>query len=123
MNPHLMLVRRTALALALLVTAIFSIAAQDKDQCNAVKVTLLQVNDVYQFAPVDQGARGGLARVLTLKKECEHREHALVEPQVADRMADGALVDEGDQTGEHDRDGVRRGDPGRRRGRPCSPGC
>ena len=68
MNPHLMLVRRTALALALLVTAILSIAAQDKDQCPVVKVTLLQVNDVYQFAPVDQGTKGGLGRVLTLKK-------------------------------------------------------
>ena len=68
MNSHLMFVRRTALALALLVTAIFPIAAQDKEQCNAVKVTLLQVNDVYQFAPVDQGTKGGLGRVLTLKK-------------------------------------------------------
>ncbi len=63
MNRHL---RRTALALALLLTAVFSITAQEK-QCN-VKVTLLQVNDVYQFAPVDQGTTGGLARVLTLTK-------------------------------------------------------
>jgi 5'-nucleotidase len=70
MNPHLMLVRRTALALALLVTAILSIAAQDKSQCN-VKVTLLQVNDVYQFAPVDQGTRGGLGRIMTLKKSIQ----------------------------------------------------
>jgi 5'-nucleotidase len=38
-----------------------------------VRVTLLQVNDVYQFAPVDQGTRGGLARVLTLKKEIEQQ--------------------------------------------------
>src|SRR4026208_2452211 len=70
MNPHLMLGRRTALALVLLVTAIFSIAAQDKSQCN-VKVTLLQVNDVYQFAPVDQGTRGGLGRILTLRKSIQ----------------------------------------------------
>ncbi len=33
-----------------------------------VRVTLLQVNDVYQFAPVDAGTRGGLARVLTLRR-------------------------------------------------------
>jgi 5'-nucleotidase len=33
-----------------------------------VKITLLQVNDVYQFAPVDRGARGGLARLSTLRK-------------------------------------------------------
>jgi hypothetical protein len=61
MNPRLMFARRTALALVLFVTVIFSIAAQEKTQCN-VKVTLLQVNDVYQFAPVDQGTRGGLGR-------------------------------------------------------------
>lgn len=34
-----------------------------------VTVTILHVNDVYQFAPVDGGKRGGLARILTLKKQ------------------------------------------------------
>lgn len=34
-----------------------------------VRVTVLHVNDVYQFMPVDGGKRGGLARLLTLKKE------------------------------------------------------
>ena len=34
-----------------------------------VRITILHVNDVYQFAPVDGGTRGGLARLLTLKKE------------------------------------------------------
>jgi 2',3'-cyclic-nucleotide 2'-phosphodiesterase (5'-nucleotidase family) len=67
MNRHLMFAGRTALALALSLAVIFSIAAQQKTECN-VKVTLLQVNDVYQFAPVDQGTKGGLGRVLTLKK-------------------------------------------------------
>src|ERR1043166_3710141 len=70
MHPHLMFVRRTALALVLFVAAIFSIAAQEKTQCN-VKVTLLQVNDVYQFVPVDQGTRGGLGRLLTLRKSIQ----------------------------------------------------
>jgi 5'-nucleotidase len=42
--------------------------AQAQREC-PVRVTLLQVNDVYQFAPVDGGARGGLARVSTLRKE------------------------------------------------------
>src|SRR5260221_1300964 len=42
--------------------------AQQQREC-PVRVTLLQVNDVYQFAPVDGGARGGLARVLTLRKQ------------------------------------------------------
>jgi 5'-nucleotidase len=92
MNPHLMLTRRrvpqrgtkstktlnqrgslfsaslsVGLALVLFITALFPAGAQEKGQCN-VKVTLLQVNDVYQFAPVDQGKSGGLARVLTLTK-------------------------------------------------------
>jgi len=47
--------------------AILSLSAQQKPDCT-VRVTLLQVNDVYQFAPVDLGTRGGLARLLTLKK-------------------------------------------------------
>src|SRR5215217_3226772 len=67
MNPRSMFARRTALALALFVSAILSIAGQQKTECN-VKVTLLQVNDVYQFAPVDQGTKGGLGRVMALKK-------------------------------------------------------
>lgn len=70
MNPHVMFARRTALALVLCITAIFSIAAQQSGECN-VKVTLLQVNDVYQFAPVDQGTKGGLGRVLTLRKSIQ----------------------------------------------------
>ena len=70
MHPHLMFARRAALALVLFVAVIFSIAAQEKTQCN-VKVTLLQVNDVYQFAPVDQGTRGGLGRLLTLRKSIQ----------------------------------------------------
>jgi len=41
----------------------FSIVAQ------TVRVTILHVNDVYQFMPVEGGRRGGLARLLTLKKE------------------------------------------------------
>ena len=67
MTPQSILLRRTAVALFLLLATLFSIAAQEKPQCN-VKVTILQVNDVYQFAPVDRGEAGGLARVLTLTK-------------------------------------------------------
>ena len=33
------------------------------------RVTILHVNDVYQFTPVEGGKRGGLARLLTLKKQ------------------------------------------------------
>ncbi len=70
MNHDWMIARRRAPALVLFVAAFFAFitgAAQEKSQCN-VKVTLLQVNDVYQFAPVDQGKAGGLGRVLTLQK-------------------------------------------------------
>jgi len=42
--------------------------AQAKDEC-PVRVTLLDVNDVYQFTPIDGGTRGGLARILTLRKQ------------------------------------------------------
>ncbi len=70
MNRHLMFARRTALALTLLVATIFTTAAQQKNECN-IRVTLLQVNDVYQFAPVDLGTRGGIARVLTLKNSVQ----------------------------------------------------
>ena len=34
-----------------------------------IRVSILHVNDVYQFMPVDGGKSGGLARLLTLKKE------------------------------------------------------
>lgn len=35
------------------------------------RVTFLHVNDVYQFMPVEGGKRGGLGRLLTIKKETE----------------------------------------------------
>src|SRR5947209_4876740 len=44
------------------------VTAQGQREC-PVRVTLLQVNDVYQFPAVDNGAHGGLARVLTLRKQ------------------------------------------------------
>jgi 5'-nucleotidase len=60
--------RRVALAAALLsLVLVASTVAQTTGGC--VRITLLQVNDVYQFMPVDQGTRGGLARVLYLKKK------------------------------------------------------
>src|ERR1043165_1512333 len=72
MNHDSMFVRRRALALVLLIAALFTATAQEKSQCN-VKVTLLQVNDVYQFAPVDQGKAGGLGRILTLRKSIQQQ--------------------------------------------------
>lgn len=49
-------------------TLLFSVTAQNRSEC-PIRVTLLQVNDVYQFSPVDGGTRGGLARVATLRKQ------------------------------------------------------
>src|SRR6185312_3943249 len=62
--------KNMALVLLLVFAGLSSLFAQQKADCT-VRVTLLQVNDVSQFAPVDQGTRGGLARVLTLKKAVE----------------------------------------------------
>ena len=61
--------RRRALALALF-AALFAAPHAPLAQKRActVRVTLLQVNDVYRFTPADRGARGGLARVSTLRK-------------------------------------------------------
>jgi len=58
------------LTVFLVFVAVLSSSAQQKPDCT-VRVTLLQVNDVYQFAPVDEGTRGGLARLLTMKKAIE----------------------------------------------------
>jgi len=58
------------LILSLLVSQ--AVFAQQNSDC-LVSVTFLHVNDVYQFAPVDGGARGGLARLLTLKKQIKQQ--------------------------------------------------
>jgi 5'-nucleotidase len=70
--------RRAGLAFTLALCAALSVAAQTNTTERTVQVTLLQVNDVYQFLPVDRGAAGGLARLLTLRKKlaAEH-EHTL----------------------------------------------
>src|SRR5256885_16330477 len=61
------------LALALLLATVAAldisrISAQEKRDC-PVRVTLLQLNDVYQFSPVDGGKNGGLGRVVTWRKK------------------------------------------------------
>lgn len=55
------------LALLIIAGAVFVFG---QEEC-ATRITLLQVNDVYQFAPVDRGTRGGIGRVLTLKKQIQ----------------------------------------------------
>jgi 5'-nucleotidase len=63
----MMLGQRIVLSIALLLTSFPIVPAQQNIDCN-IRVTLLQVNDVYQFTPVDLGTRGGIGRVLTLRK-------------------------------------------------------
>jgi 5'-nucleotidase len=64
--------RGCALALVLLAALLYAqhapLAQQTQKRACTVRVTILQVNDVYRFTPADRGARGGLARVSTLRK-------------------------------------------------------
>ncbi|HKQ99285.1 MAG TPA: bifunctional UDP-sugar hydrolase/5'-nucleotidase [Pyrinomonadaceae bacterium] len=69
-------VRRGVAALVLVILAsLSSFAQQPGSGASAssverkVRVTLLQLNDVYQISAVDKGTRGGLARVATLRKQ------------------------------------------------------
>src|SRR6185312_17132880 len=70
MRPMMIRSSRFAIALILLLSALPLSTAQQNTDCN-IRVTLLQVNDVYQFTPVDQGTRGGIGRVLTLRKSIQ----------------------------------------------------
>jgi 5'-nucleotidase len=60
--------RGMSAALLFALLAILPTFAQKNTECT-VRVTLLQVNDVYQFTPVEGGKRGGLARVSALRKK------------------------------------------------------
>lgn len=59
--------RRVLLASA----AVFCLVAVALAQDSTVRVTLLQLNDVYQISPVDKGKNSGLARVATLRKKIQ----------------------------------------------------
>jgi len=58
---------RSSVTIILITCCVFSATAQQKSGCN-IRVTLLQLNDVYQFTPLDQGRTGGVARISTLRK-------------------------------------------------------
>ncbi len=60
--------RRLTLAILLCANLVFSIQAQSK-ATPTTRITLLQLNDVYQLSPVDKGKNAGLARVATLRKQ------------------------------------------------------
>src|SRR5919112_141809 len=65
-----MFARRAGCVLALALTALLPALAQTTPNTErTVRVTLLQLNDVYQISAVDKGTRGGLARVATLRKQ------------------------------------------------------
>lgn len=66
------LFRSNLLFLVLFLLISLSVPARQNSDC-LVSVTFLHVNDVYQFAPVDGGTRGGLARLLTLKKQLKEQ--------------------------------------------------
>ena len=74
--------RRSQVALALVFTLCAAVASAFAQETTAssetVRVTLLQVNDVYQISPVDKGKRGGLARIPTLRQKiAEESPHTL----------------------------------------------
>ncbi len=61
--------RRPSWALALLLMASCIPTAQTVAPPDTVRISLLHLNDVYQFTPMEQGRVGGLARVSTLRKQ------------------------------------------------------
>ncbi len=56
------------LSTIILALSLICVSAQENKD-TPIKITFLHVNDVYQFMPVDGGARGGLARLITLKNQ------------------------------------------------------
>ncbi len=54
-----------AILICLFLATVF-VPAQSPD---TVRITILHLNDTYQFTPADGGKRGGLARVMTIRKD------------------------------------------------------
>jgi 5'-nucleotidase len=73
MNTIIRRTRHVAFIILFVLVAALSVTAQQqggaKPEERIVRVTLLQVNDVYRFTPADRGMRGGLARVSTLRRQ------------------------------------------------------
>lgn len=71
--------------------------ANSQNATRTTKITILQLNDVYQVSPVDRGKRGGLARVGALQKKIrEQSPNTLfllsgdfISPSVASRLFKG----------------------------------
>ncbi|MGH9834548.1 MAG: bifunctional metallophosphatase/5'-nucleotidase, partial [Blastocatellia bacterium] len=63
---------RTALPAILIVSLLVCLSAPafaQKQSARTVRVTILQLNDVYQISPMDRGKNAGLARVATWRKK------------------------------------------------------
>jgi 5'-nucleotidase len=56
-------------AYAVLLCALLACAGAAQQPNSTTRITLLQLNDVYQLSPVDKGKNAGLARVATLRKK------------------------------------------------------
>ncbi len=56
-------------ALVSICAIVFATVSAFSQSSDTVRVTILHLNDTYQFVPADGGARGGLARVMTIRKE------------------------------------------------------
>ncbi|HMO79969.1 MAG TPA: 5'-nucleotidase C-terminal domain-containing protein [Pyrinomonadaceae bacterium] len=54
--------------LSFLLVFFFSFVPANAQADENVRVTILHLNDTYQFTPVDGGKRGGLARVMTIRQ-------------------------------------------------------
>lgn len=96
MSSERILMRCARLALLLTLLIVFHAPAQTQPE-RTVRITLLQLNDVYQISAVDRGTRGGLARVATLRKKVmEESPHTLfllggdtIAPSVASNIFKG----------------------------------
>ncbi len=62
-------IARRALLAALLGGLLSALAVAQTGAAATNRITLLQLNDVYQLSPVDKGKNAGLARVATLRKQ------------------------------------------------------
>lgn len=78
-------------------TLCLQFTAQGQKADAITTITILQINDVYQIAPVDRGRRGGLARVATLQKQIRAKSPNtlfmlagdFISPSVASRLFKG----------------------------------
>ncbi len=67
--------KKIILVFSLIFFSVTGVFAQTNE---LIRVTVLHVNDVYQFIPVEGGTRGGLARVLTLKNQIKRENPNLI---------------------------------------------